>query len=62
MSHGTCAAPRSRGTVASVEDPTTPWWIAEATASAGVSATWAWLTLLLGAAAVLVGGVLIALI
>ncbi|KRE28367.1 hypothetical protein ASG82_06660 [Mycobacterium sp. Soil538] len=55
-------AARTPGTVALVEDPTTPWLIAEATASAGLSAAWVWLTLALGAAVVLAGGFLIALI
>lgn len=45
-----------------MEDPTTPWLIAEASATAGVPASWAWVTLALGAAVVLIGGLLIALI
>lgn len=56
------ATARRRDTVAPVEDPTTPWLIAEATATASGVASWAWVTLVLGAAVVLVGGVLIALI
>ncbi|WP_185975929.1 hypothetical protein [Mycolicibacterium sp. 018/SC-01/001] len=43
-----------------MEDPTTPWLIAEASVSAGMPATWAWLTLLLAAVVVLAGGVLLA--
>ncbi|KMO77828.1 hypothetical protein MOBUDSM44075_01736 [Mycolicibacterium obuense] len=46
--------------VAPVEDPTTPWLIAQASVSAGMSVTWAWLTLLLGALVVSAGGILIA--
>lgn len=44
-------------TVVRVEDPTTPWVIAEMR----LPATWAWLSLLAGVAAVLVGGFLIML-
>ncbi|WP_157850924.1 hypothetical protein [Mycolicibacterium obuense] len=43
-----------------MEDPTTPWLIAQASVSAGMSVTWAWLTLLLGALVVSAGGILIA--
>lgn len=43
-----------------MEDPTTPWLIAEVAASAGMSVRWAWLTLLFGALVVLAGGMLVA--
>jgi hypothetical protein len=45
-----------------MEESATPWLIAEATVASGASPLWAWLTLLSGAAAVLAGGILIAVI
>jgi len=44
-------------TVGRMEDPTTPWVVAEMR----LPATWAWVTLLAGVAVVLVGGFLLSL-
>jgi hypothetical protein len=40
-----------------MEDPATPWLIAEAT-TAGLSVLWVWVTLLAGTAVVVTGGIL----
>jgi hypothetical protein len=42
-----------------MEDWATPWLIAEATKASGMSVLWLWVSLLLGIAIVLAGGILI---
>lgn len=42
-----------------MEDWATPWLIAEATTASRLSPLWAWAITLLGAAVILVGGLLI---
>ncbi len=42
-----------------MEEPVTPWLIAEATAASGLSLRWAWAITALGAVVILVGGLLI---
>ena len=42
-----------------MEDSATPWAIAEVATTASLSALWVWASILLGAALVLIGGILL---